>query len=82
MPRTHAHLHIQIENDNGSLACESLRGFDPTDPEERKYVHDCLDEYLDWIGKKLSECKSTKKLEFKPEYEDTEFRIYGEIDTH
>ena len=42
----HAHIQVCYYNSKGETV-ESMVGFDPRTPEDRKLTHDMLDEYLD-----------------------------------
>jgi len=42
------HAHAQIEYES----VESLIGFNPTAYEDRKFVHELLDEYLDYLAER------------------------------
>jgi len=43
------HAHAQIEYTKNGDQVESLVGFNPTAQEDRKFVHELLDEFLDYI---------------------------------
>lgn len=66
-------LHV-IEG--GICSIESLVGVDPRDPEERKFAHDMLDEYLDIVAQKLNE--NPNGYETSKDH----FTVFGSADIH
>ena len=81
MARNHAHFQIQYRRDptdnermegQGRQLVETLRGFDPRDPEQRKFIHDNLDEFLDfWIIPKLNQADGINPNKEPSFYKDT-----------
>jgi len=47
----HAHMQIEYTNKDKEQV-ESLVGFDPRKEEDKKFVHDCLDEYLRYLAER------------------------------
>jgi hypothetical protein len=81
MDDSNRHAHWQIQYDNGAI--ETLGGFDPRDAEQRKFIHDNLDEYLDYLSKKMNNTTENVDCERDPMANDTDrFIVYGSIDTH
>ncbi len=82
------HCHVQIEYTGMMPVCgelqemqvETLAGFDPT--EDREYVHAMLDEYLNYLERRMNEAKKNGLTNFKPKYEDNWFKVFDEADTH
>jgi hypothetical protein len=70
----HAHVQIEYTGDKGQV--ESLVGFNPTRKKDRKFVHDLLDEYLDYVVGRLK--SSDGNLE--PLNESNGFRIFDNVD--
>lgn len=70
------HCHVQIEYTNKEGQVETLTGFDPTDEERIKFVHDMLDEYLRYLRNRFEQ--GIDKIQNK----DNGFRVFDLIDCH
>lgn len=47
------HAHAQIQYQDGQV--ESLVGFNPADEDDVKFIHNLLDEYLEYLRNKLKD---------------------------
>ncbi len=75
------HCHWQIQYEHGAV--ETLGGLDPNDLEQRKFNHKNLDEFLDYLAKKMNSTKGN--VDNHCEYvsaESDHFAIFGYIDSH
>jgi len=53
MKTTKDTIQIEYTRADGDQA-ESLVGFDPTSEKDRKFLHDSLDEYLDYLARRYA----------------------------
>jgi hypothetical protein len=75
------HAHWQIQYDNGAV--ETLAGFDPSSEKDRKFLHENLDEYLDYLVTKMKSTQGSVGLNEDPMSMTTDrFIIFGHIDSH
>ena len=70
------HAHVQIEYTRACDQVESLVGFNPTDLEDRKFVHTLLDEYLDYLSKRVGDGEEGERNEAN------HFRVSDWLDKH
>lgn len=83
------HCHWQTE----TREWETLSGFDPSKEEDRKFVHEIVDEFLDYLAKKMNNTTGNIDCETKhipgaidPILDEgpmrEHFTIFGHIDEH
>ncbi len=71
------HCHWQIQY----TGVETLSGFDPRNQEDRKFVHENLDEYLDYLANKIAKTSGNVDCDKDPMgMEADRFIVFGHID--
>jgi len=78
MADLHAHVQIQYTLDNGGTV-ESYEGFDPTSEKSRKFVHDMLDEYLDYLRARIMGFSQGKGVK-EALSEENHFKVFDYLD--
>lgn len=73
--------HFKGYNVGDAYQAESMQGFDPEDKEDRQLLHDCLDEYLDYLVK-VKKHALEQGLDKIQEHEDNHFEVMGYLDSH
>jgi hypothetical protein len=90
MSRLHCHAQIEytalgkqygfdevVENQ-----VETLTGFDPRTIKDREFIHSLLDEYLDYLSRRMDDANEKGLTIFEPKYEDNWFKVFDNADTH
>lgn len=78
--KLHAHFQIMYNRLSDNQNVESLVGFDPRVEKSKKFIHACLDEYLEFLGAFMTKCEAEGIHTIKLDDRDYAFHIINYLD--